>query len=126
MRAGWGREPTESLALSRRSAILIEEMKGADLLTHLQYLGREFLDERRTGWAFARHQEQEVDTLRLFHVGSDRSAMTLQETVGLVIYVLTQRRPTMDEELQILDDYSSDLTDGGDFVFRRLRSERRS
>ncbi len=100
-------------------------MRGADLLTHLEYLGREFLDERRIGWAFARHQEEGVDTLRLFYVGSSRSGMTLQETVELVIYVLTGRS-TMDQELEILDSYSSDISGRGDFVFRRLSREGQS
>lgn len=95
-------------------------MKGTDLLSHLEFLGREFLAERRIGWAFTRHRERnDVDVLKVVYVGPERSGMTLQAAVELVAYAITQRS-TMDEELETLDGYSSDMTNDGDFVFRRL------
>jgi len=61
-------------------------MTGTDLLSHLQFLGRHFLDERRVGWAFARHQGRAngdvVDVLRIVYAGPTRSGMTLQQVVG--------------------------------------------
>lgn len=81
-------------------------MRGTDLLSHLIELGKGWLDERRTGWAFVlRH---DVGTARLLYVGPDRSGMTLQEVVALLIHVLTGSR-SVDEELQLLDFYTSEL-----------------
>ena len=102
-------------------------MTGTDLLSHLQFLGRHFLDERRVGWAFARHQGRAngdvVDVLRIVYAGPTRSGMTLQQVVGLLLHVLTGRS-TMDEELAVLDDYTSDVTPELDFVFRRRLCKR--
>jgi hypothetical protein len=96
-------------------------MTGADLLTHLQFLGRHFLDERRVGWGFSTYRIGLTgDVALLAYLGPERSRMTLQEAVQLLIYILTQRS-TMDQELEILNDYSSDVTESGDFIFQRLR-----
>jgi len=49
--------------------------------------------------------------------------MTLQQVVGLLLHVLTGRS-AMDEELAVLDDYTSDVTPELDFVFRRRLRKR--
>ena len=94
-------------------------MTGADLLTHLEFLGREFLDERRVGWGFSTWRTDTADAALVAYLGPERSSMTLQAAVEHMIYVLT-RSSTMDQELELLNDYSSDVTENLDFMFRRL------
>lgn len=97
-------------------------MRGTDLLSNLLDLGREWLDERRVGWAFVFRND--VGTARLLYVGPERSPMSLQEAVELFVHVLTGAR-TVDRQLALLDFYRSELLLSGNevigFEFRKVQ-----
>ncbi len=97
-------------------------MKDADLLSHLEYIGREYLDDRERGWMWAMMEDETCWILYVPELlGSSGQAPTLQEAVDTLIEALYRRRPI---EGSILAFYASDVLFDGPRFRKFIESHR--